>query len=129
MTGSVLTASLNGYALLIVGVQRGGGLSEALVEVAAALTAGDVDEHAVEHNALLLVLVEAEVEKLAQVSPALRRTEGVACRMSPAQGLPSCAPKTIGDAVPAGIRWDSSLKIRFARDSPLEGAVRTEPVS
>ena len=28
--------------------------------------------------------------------------------------------KTIGDAVPAGIRWDSSLKIRFARDSPLE---------
>jgi hypothetical protein len=41
-----------------------------LVEVAAALTAGDVDEDAVEHDALLLILVEAEVEKLAQVSPA-----------------------------------------------------------
>jgi hypothetical protein len=32
-----------------------------------------VDEDAVEHDALLLVLVEAEVEKLAQVSPTLRR--------------------------------------------------------
>jgi hypothetical protein len=36
-----------------------------------------VDEHAVEHHALLLVLVEAEVEKLAQVPPALRRAEGI----------------------------------------------------
>jgi len=30
---------------------------------------------------------------------------------------------------PAGHRWDSSPKIRFAQDSPLEGAVYCDPVS
>jgi hypothetical protein len=57
-------------------VKRGGRLPEALIEVATTLTAGDVDENAVEHHALLLVLVEAEVEKLPQITPALRRAEG-----------------------------------------------------
>ncbi len=58
-------------------MQRGGGLSEALVEIAAALAAGDVDENAVEDDALVLVLVEPEVEKLPQIAPALRRPEGI----------------------------------------------------
>ena len=30
---------------------------------------------------------------------------------------------------PNGHRWESSPKIRFAVDSPLEGRVRSEPVS
>ena len=77
VTGSMLTVSLNGNALLIVGCSEAEGCPKRWVEVAAALTASDVDEHAVEHDALLLVLVKAEVKKLAQVSPALRCTEGV----------------------------------------------------
>ena len=64
-------------------MKRGRGLPETLVEIAATLTAGDMDEEAVEHHALLLVLVEAEVEKLSQITPALRCAEGV--------GLPNVA--------------------------------------
>jgi len=52
-------------------------LSESLVEVAASLAAGNVDQQAVEYGALLFVLVQAEVKKLPQVPPALRRAEGV----------------------------------------------------
>src|SRR5277367_5637302 len=58
-------------------VKRGRGLPEALVEVAAALAAGDVDEDAVEHHALLLVLVEAEIQKLSQKPTALRRAKRI----------------------------------------------------
>ena len=74
VTGSVCAVSVNGKG--IVG-QRCRWLAETLVEIAATLAARDVDEHPVKDHALLLVLVEAEIEKLAQIAPALRRTEGI----------------------------------------------------
>src|SRR5262245_52331339 len=52
------------------------GLREAVIE-AAASTAGDVRQDAVEHLPALLIGVEAVVEKRAQESPALRDAEAV----------------------------------------------------
>src|SRR4051812_22673723 len=46
-------------------------LPEAHVEIAAALAAGDVYQQAVEHDLRRLILVEAEIEELAQKTPAL----------------------------------------------------------
>src|SRR5690242_16309285 len=60
-----------------VALGRGRGLTKALVEVAPSLTTGDVDGDAVEDYALPFVLVEAEVEKLPQIPPVLRRAEGI----------------------------------------------------
>ena len=57
--------------------QRIGRLSEALIEVGAAPAAGDMDQVAVEHRPLALVLVQAEIEELAQISAALRRAESI----------------------------------------------------
>jgi hypothetical protein len=51
--------------------QRVGWLSEALVEVGTAPSAGDVDQVAVEHQPLAFVLVQAEIEELAQIGTAL----------------------------------------------------------
>ena len=48
-----------------------------MVEIIAPLTARNVDEEAVENHAFLFVFVEAEVEKLPQIPPALRRAEGI----------------------------------------------------
>ncbi len=73
----MLAVSLNGNESLS---GRGRGLAEAQVEVAGALAAGDVHQDAVEHPALGFVLVEAEIEKLAQVAPALRGAEGIGVR-------------------------------------------------
>jgi len=52
-------------------------LTEQLIEVAAALAAGNVDKQSVEDHALLLILVEAQVQKLAQIAPALGRAKRV----------------------------------------------------
>ena len=57
--------------------QRVGRLSEALIEVGTAPAAGDMDEVAVEHRPFALVLVQAEIEELAQKSAALRRAESI----------------------------------------------------
>jgi hypothetical protein len=57
--------------------QRVGRLSEALIEVGTAPSAGDMDEVAVEHRPFALVLVQAEIEELAQKSAALRCAESI----------------------------------------------------
>jgi len=52
-------------------------LPEPLVKVPAPRATSDVDEQSIEHQTLVFVFVEAQVEKLAQVPPTLRRPKGV----------------------------------------------------
>jgi hypothetical protein len=52
-------------------------LPEPLVKVPTTLATSDVDDQSIEHQTLLFIFVEAQVEKLAQVPPTLRRPEGI----------------------------------------------------
>ena len=67
--------------------QRVGRLSEALIEVGTAPAAGDMDEVAVEHRPFALVLVQAEIEELAQKSAALRSAESIRVLLRPCTRL------------------------------------------
>jgi hypothetical protein len=88
-------------------------LTETLVEVATAFAAGDVDQNAVEYHALLLVLIEAEIEKLPKVPSALRRAKRI--------GVPDVAGTRIAVRYAAMAR--KATKSRAANNpSPITGA-------
>src|ERR1700730_1374579 len=80
VTGSVPAVSVNGNGSL---GSDADGCPKRMLKSPPRLAAGDVHQQAVEHQPLRLVLVEAEIEELAQKTAALRRAEGV--------GLPDVA--------------------------------------